>query len=125
MYHCRDAGSAPVSPLRAAIYLPVRRTYSRRSTQRWRRSSPAWAVACGGSTMVMHDERLRQDEVAWCTGRRALLAGIGGIGVAGLLAACGDDGSEAQANADAPPSAAGPSSAAAPAALANTGDVPV
>ncbi|MFG2044720.1 Rieske (2Fe-2S) protein [Dactylosporangium sp. NPDC048998] len=62
---------------------------------------------------------------AWCAHRRVLLAGLGGIGAATLLAACGGD---ATANApaqtqnqDQPPAA----SATQAAALADTADVPV
>ena len=50
----------------------------------------------------------------WCAGRRALLAGAG---VAGLLAACGDD--------PAPPQAAPPPPPTPAASLASTADVPV
>jgi nitrite reductase/ring-hydroxylating ferredoxin subunit len=64
---------------------------------------------------------------AWCAHRRAVLAGIGGLGTAALLAACG--GSDATANEPvAPPAgpAAGASSAGAAAGpLADTAEVPV
>lgn len=80
---------------------------------------------------------------AWCAHRRALLAGLGGIGAAGVLAACGGD-STANSPAAAGTTAAGPAStgdqatngttatpagqaqsAGAGATLADTADVPV
>jgi nitrite reductase/ring-hydroxylating ferredoxin subunit len=55
---------------------------------------------------------------AWCTHRRVLLAGIGGIGAAAVLSACGGD-------ATAKPPAPTPSSAPAADTLADTAQVPV
>jgi nitrite reductase/ring-hydroxylating ferredoxin subunit len=63
---------------------------------------------------------------AWCAHRRALLVGIGGIGAAGVLAACGSDaGGETPAQNQSQsmvPTLPSPTVAA---ALAATGDVPV
>lgn len=65
----------------------------------------------------------------WCAGRRALLAGAGAAGAAGLLAACGDDTAPAGAAAapatSAPAAPPAPSGAAPAASLASTADVPV
>ncbi|MDG6107768.1 Rieske (2Fe-2S) protein [Dactylosporangium aurantiacum] len=59
----------------------------------------------------------------WCAGRRALLAGAGAAGAAGLLAACGDD--PAPSGAAAAPATSAPVTAAPATSLASTADVPV
>ncbi|MEV0132456.1 Rieske (2Fe-2S) protein [Dactylosporangium sp. NPDC050688] len=60
----------------------------------------------------------------WCAGRRALLAGAGAAGVAGLLAACGDDAAPSEAAA-APATSPTPADPAPAASLASTADIPV
>jgi len=66
------------------------------------------------------------EATVWCTSRRALLAGLGGAGAAGLLAACGDDAvSSPPGAAKSATSAGSPSASAGDGALADTADVPV
>ncbi|WP_432991061.1 Rieske (2Fe-2S) protein [Dactylosporangium sp. CA-233914] len=64
---------------------------------------------------------------AWCAHRRALLAGLGGIGAAALLAACGDDSTTTPAAADSPGAGASgaASGGAAKTPVADTAQVPV
>jgi nitrite reductase/ring-hydroxylating ferredoxin subunit len=63
----------------------------------------------------------------YCAHRRALLAGLGGIGAATLLAACGGDDAKAQTPAAQAPIAesAVPAASASADSLADTGQVPV
>ncbi|CCH19164.1 Rieske (2Fe-2S) protein [Micromonospora lupini] len=62
----------------------------------------------------MYDGQEFLRDKRWCLSRRALLAGAGAVGAAGLLSACGGGDSSAGAAAAAPGTV-----------LAHTGDVPV
>ncbi|MEU7867534.1 Rieske (2Fe-2S) protein [Dactylosporangium sp. NPDC049140] len=75
---------------------------------------------------------MTEDRVQPCAHRRALLAGLGGLSAATLLAACGGKGATAQAPAPEPAQSSGPAagpsagpSAAAGGSVADTGQVPV
>jgi nitrite reductase/ring-hydroxylating ferredoxin subunit len=82
-----------------------------------------------GNIVAMTEERAQP---AYCAHRRALLAGIGGIGAATLLAACGGDDATAQTPAAQGPTTQGPiaesavpTGSAGANSIADTGQVPV